>query len=328
MFRKLPFMTLFVFAVATFPAQAAFRAKLVLEDGGEIRGTPQVIPQLNQRLVPGCSVSASRDGTIEYTVDDRTIENQLHPLSRGKTADQCDVSIIVKGYRPVHATLRDKAVIVLKRIGEHEGSTVSLTALNAPKDAKKSYEQGLAALSDRKWDAAQKDFEKAVAIYPQYSPAWSGLGDALVPQSKLPEARAAWEHAVQADPKYIKPYLLLTKMAIVENRNQDASDIAEHALAQNPVEFPAIYFYYAVAQHGLGHQDIAEKFAARAIELDTEHEYPRAEFLLGTLLSARGDRAGAIQHLNKYLAAAPKAVDADAVRKRVADLEQNAATAN
>ena len=147
-------------------------------------------------------------------------------------------------------------------------------------------------------------------------------------QSKLPEARAACEHAVQADPKYIKPYLALTRMAIVENRNQDASDIAERALAQNPVEFPAIYFYYAVAQHGLGFQDVAEKFAGRAIELDTRHEYPRAEYLLGMLLNAKGDRAGAIEHLNKYLAAAPKAADAAAVRQQVADLQQKASAAN
>ena len=331
MIRNTPFVVLILAlcSAAMLHGQATNRAKIVLEGGAPISGTAQVIPQLNERLLPGCDVAVYGNGTIEYRVrGDGTIESRLHPLSRGRTSDECEVSISLKGYKPVHVTLKDKAVIVLKRIGDHEGSTISMTALNAPKDAKKAYEHGLAALSERKWDAAQKDFEKAVAIYPEYSPAWSDLGQALVAQSKLPEARAAWEHAVQADPKYIKAYLQLTRMAIVENRNQDASDLAERALAQNPLEFPAIYFYYAVAQHGLGHQDVAEKFARRAIELDTGHEYPRAEYLLGTLLSARGDRAGAIDHLSKYLAAAPRAVDAAAVRQQVADLEQNAPAAN
>lgn len=308
-------------SAATMRGQATFTAKIALEGGAPIHGTAQVIPQLNSRLVPDCSVATYNDGMIEYRILNTELESQLHPLSRGHTGDECDVAIILKGYRPVHVTLKDKAVIVLKRDGDPEGSSISMTALNAPKDAKKAFDQGQAALSQRKWDVAQKDFEKAVAIYPEYAPAWNDLGEALVSQSKLPEARAAWEHAVKADPKYIRPYLQLVRMAIVEKRNQDASDLAERALAQNPVEFPAIYFYYAVAQHVLGHQDVAEKFATRAIELDTEHEYPRAEYMLASLLVAKGDRAGAIQHLNKYLAYAPKASDAEAVRKQIADLE-------
>ena len=318
-----------VFGAVAMHAQAAFTAKIVLEGGAPIHGTAQIIPQLNSRLVPDCVVAGIYDdGMIEYNVPNTSLEGQLHPLSRGHTADECDVTISLKGYQTVHVTLKDKAVIVLKRIGDHEGSTISMTELNAPKDAKKAHEQGLTALAERKWAAAQKDFEKAVGIYPDYAAAWNDLGEALIAQSKLPEARAAWEHAVQADPKFIGPYLQLVRMAIVENRSQDASNLAERALAQNPIEFPAIYFYYAVAQHGLGHQDVAEKFASRAIELDTRHEYPRAEYMLGTLLSARGDRAGAIVHLNKYLAQAPKASDAVAVRKQIADLEQTAPAAN
>jgi tetratricopeptide (TPR) repeat protein len=294
------------------------RARIVQEGGAPLPGVPQVIVQHTNRLADGCVILTARgfgDGTIEYVIDPRSrAYNQ-------QTADECEVTISLKGYQSVRVTLKDKAVIVLKHVGDPEGSTISMTALNAPKDAKKVFEQGQAALSQRKWDVAQKDFEKAVAIYPEYAPAWNDLGEALVSQSKLPEARAAWEHAVKADPKYIRPYLQLVRMAIVEKRNQDASDLAERALAQNPVEFPAIYFYYAVAQHVLGHQDVAEKFVTRAIELDTEHEYPRAEYMLASLLVAKGDRAGAIQHLNKYLAYAPKASDADAVRKQIADLE-------
>jgi tetratricopeptide (TPR) repeat protein len=324
MIRNTPFvaMMLLLCCAPTMHGQVIYSATIVLEGGAPLTAAPQVVAQLTDRLVPGCGIDVVGKGTIQYQV------NSASRVYNPQTADQCEVSINLKGYKPVHVTLKNKAVIVLKRIGDHEGSTISMTALNAPKDARKAYEQGQAALAERKWDVAQKYFEKAVAVYPEYSPAWNDLGEALVAQSKLPEARAAWEHAIQADPKYIRPYLQLIRMAIVENRSQDASNIAERALAQNPVEFPAIYFYYAVAQHGLGHQDVAEKFAIRAIELDTAREYPRAEFLLGTLLSARGDRAGAIQHLNKYLEAAPKAVDAAAVRQRIADLEQNAAAAN
>jgi tetratricopeptide (TPR) repeat protein len=299
---------------------AVHHARIVLEGGAPFTKDPQIIPDQTERLVPGCLIQSLSGGLIEYAIDPRSRAYDPNPQ------DGCAVRISVKGYQSVHVTLKENAVIVMKRIGEQEGLTVSSTALNAPKDARKAYEQGSAALADRKWDIAQKDFEKAVAIYPEYAPAWDDLGASLLAQSKLAEARAAWERSVKADPRYIKPYLPLARMAIVENRPQDASDLAEKALAQNPVEFPGIYFYYAIAQHSLGHQDVAEKFALRATELDATHEYPRAEFLLGTLLDARGDRKGAIEHLGKYLDEAPKAVDADQVRQRIATLEQSAAT--
>jgi tetratricopeptide (TPR) repeat protein len=295
------------------------QARIVLEGGAPMTTMPRIIAQDTDRLRAGCIIlGIIGNGLVEY---------EINPYSRPvntENLDGCDVSINLKGYKPVVVTLKQDAVITLKRIGDHEGSTVSETSLSAPKDAQKAYEHGLAAISEHKWDAAQKDLQKAVDIYPQYAQAWSTLGEVMVAQSKLPDARAAWEHAVKADPKYIKPYQELARMAIVENRAQDASEIAEKALAQSPVEFPAVYFYYAVAQQGLGHPDVAEKFARQAIELDTGHEYPRAEYLLASLLDAKGDRAGAIDHLNKYLEAAPKAADADKVRQRIAQLEQKA----
>jgi regulator of sirC expression with transglutaminase-like and TPR domain len=80
-----------------------------------------------------------------------------------------------------------------------------------------------------------------------------------------------------------------------------------------------------VANLNLHHLDVAEKSARRAVELDANHEIPRAENLLGTLLAARGDRQGAIQHLNKYLELSPKAADADKVRQLIADLARSPA---
>jgi len=83
-------------------------------------------------------------GLIEYAIDPRSRAYDPNPQ------DGCAVRISVKGYQSVHVTLKENAVIVLKRIGEQEGLTVSSTALDAPKDARKAYEQGSAALADGK----------------------------------------------------------------------------------------------------------------------------------------------------------------------------------
>ncbi len=221
----------------------------------------------------------------------------------------------------MNATLRNDATIVLKRVGLHEGSTVSATALNAPEPARKAYGKGENAITEEKYAAAQKNFEKAVEIDPDYAEAWSGLGEALQKQSKPTEARTALEKAVQVDPKYIKPYIQLTMLDLQEKRPEDAVAISGRAVAMNPLEFPELYFYNAVANYNLKHFDVAETSALRATELDTGHEVPRSELLLGTIYIAKGDRSGALQHLRKYLEIVPKAPDADQVKKTIAALE-------
>jgi tetratricopeptide (TPR) repeat protein len=199
-----------------------------------------------------------------------------------------------------------------------------MASLNAPKDAKKAYDKGAAAMAEQKWANAQKDFEKAVAIYPEYSQAWSDLGEVLAQQSQPGEARAAFEHAIQVDPKYIKAYVQLARMLATEGKNQEVLEITAKAFQYNPLEFPAIYFYDAVANYNLRQYDAALKSAERAAQLDTDHEIPRAENLVGTIYAIKGDYPAAIEHLKKYLAAAPKAPDAAKVQEEIAQLERRA----
>ena len=296
--------------------QFRYRAKLATEDGSPLPTTPQIIPSLSQRLVANCRIlTMFGDGTVEYVIDWRS--RPYEPA----TADVCSVTIRLKGYRATEATLRNGAVIVLQRLGDNEGSMVSLTALKAPEEAQKAYGKGVVAMTDKKWSAAQKNFERAVEIYPQYAQAWSDLGEVLREQSKTVEAGAAWKRALEADPKYIKAYLQLTRLALEEKRMEEAAGFAERALAMNPIEFPAIYFYDAAANYNLRRLDQAEKSVRRAIDLDSHHQIPRAEVLLGSVLAAKGDRRGAVEHLRKYLEMSPKAIDAAEVHRTIAKLE-------
>ncbi|HTC89584.1 MAG TPA: tetratricopeptide repeat protein [Bryobacteraceae bacterium] len=302
-------------SLATAFAQT-YHATIVTEDGSPLPTTPQIIPDLSDRLVQECVITNTfGNGSLQYLVNLRS--RAYDPA----TADMCSVTIRLKGYRTTQATLRNDSTVVLKRVGLHEGSTVSASALNAPEPAKKIYGKGVNAMTDEKWAVAQKDFEKAVEIYPDYAAAWSDLGEVLQKQAKAADARAAWEKAVQADPKYIKPYIQLMMLDLAEKRPEDAVTIGGRAVAMNPLEFPELYFYFAAANYNLKHFDVAEVNAKRATELDNAHEIPRAELLLASTLIARGDRAGALQHFKKYLEIVPKAADAEQVKRAVAQLE-------
>lgn len=307
-------------AATAIASAQTYHATINTEDGSPLPTSPQIIPSLSDRLVQECViVNIFGNGSVQYLVNWRS-----RPYDPA-TADACTVTIRLKGYQPAQVTLRNDATIVLKRIGLHEGSTVSATALRAPEPAKKAYGKGVNAMTDEKWESAQKNFEKAVEIDPDYAAAWSDLGEVLRRQAKPDEARAAWQKAVAADPKYIKPYIQLTMLDLSEKKVEDAATIAGKAVAMNPLEFPELYFYYAVANFNLKHFDVAETNARRATDLDTAHEVPRAELLLASVLVAKGDRSGALEHLKKYIEIVPKAPDADQVKRAIAELEVPAA---
>ena len=316
--RIFPALAAFALAIVMAAAASAqaYHSQIVTEDGTPLATSPQVIPALSERLVQECVIlNIFGNGSVQYMVNWRSRPYDV------STEDACDVTIRMKGYRPMTVTLRNDATVVLKRIGIHEGSTVTITSLNAPPPAKKEFGKGVEAMTDGKWSSAQKHFEKALDIYPTYAAALSDLGQVLAEQNKLDEARANWEKAVQADPKYIKPYVQLTRLALQQKNAQDAATIGGRAVAMNPLEFPELYFYYAVANFELKHFDIAEANARRAIDVDTDHEIPRAQVLLATLLVAKGDRAGAVEHFKKYLELSPKAADSAQIQRAIAELQ-------
>jgi len=294
-----------------------FQANIVTEDGSPLPTSPQITPSLNIALQNECQIiDIFGSGSVDYVVNYR---NRSYDPA---TADMCSVTIRLRGFQPVQATLRNHGTIVLKHIGGlHEGSTVTATSLNAPEPAKKAFGKGVNAMDDGKLDAAQKNFEKAVEIYPQYAMAWSDLGEVLLREAKPGDARAAMEKAVAADPKYIKAYVQLAMLDLNEKKVEDAAAIAGQAVAMHPLESPQLYFYNAVANFNLKHLDVAEFSARRATELDTAHETPRAELLLGKILAAKGDRSGALDHLRKYLEIVPKAQDAAQVQRAIEQLQ-------
>jgi tetratricopeptide (TPR) repeat protein len=172
--------------------------------------------------------SIGLDGRIVYTgpsVDFKLRGAPEYPTIKDiRTTDVCQAVFLIKGYGKITVTLHDGAVIMVQHNGdEDEEATVSLTALQAPPEAQKAWEKGIKALENKKWTQAEKELRRAVTIYPEYASAWSALGEALGELSRPAEARDAWGRAIQADPNYVKPYVLLAQLAIREGRMEDAA---------------------------------------------------------------------------------------------------------
>jgi Flp pilus assembly protein TadD len=237
----------------------------------------------------------------------------------------CELRALLPGFRSSSLNLGlrqamdnpDVGTIVLTRIGNVEGSTISMTSLNAPKDSLKAFTKGRELLKKEKYDDAQREFQKAVDGYPKYASAWYQLG--LLQATKQPdEAEASFHKSIDADPKFVSPYLELVLLLEKRTQWEPARDLSATVLKLNSTDFPQVYFFNAVANFNLHDVDAAEKSAREAVRLDTRKSLPKCQQLLGLILVQKKDFAGAAEHLRAYVEMAPNAPDAADIRKQLA----------
>jgi tetratricopeptide (TPR) repeat protein len=217
--------------------------------------------------------------------------------------------------------------IVLHRLQQVEGFTISATSALAPSKARKEYEKGRDEEKKSKWDAAQEHFSKAVDIYPKYAVAWFELGRAQLQHHKVDDARQSFGQALAADSKFISPYEELAQLALQEKQWKDLDQVTDRLDSLNPVSFPQYWFYNALANYFLQSYDKAEKSARQALQLDAQHRIPKIEYVLGMILTQKHDFTGALEHVRKYLTISPKASDAELVNRQIAELEKLAGSA-
>jgi len=285
--------------------------RVVLRDGS----TPPAPVQITVRRAPGApavwSGYTDKNGNFSCSALGTVIEANLAGFS----------------VHEIKRNLRHERdfVIVLRPVSPGDGVSVSLMDLRAPAAARRAYRYGAAALTKKNWQAAERDFNKAIAVYPGYPSAWKDLGIALERQKRPSEAREAYRKALAADPRFLASYLQLAALALEESKWEDAAEIADKLVALKPYDYPAAYFYHAAAHFKLGQLDIARTSAQRAIEFDLAKQFPRSEYLLGTILAVEGNHAAALEHLREYVERAPKAEDAAQVREQIADLERKVA---
>jgi tetratricopeptide (TPR) repeat protein len=243
----------------------------------------------------------------------------------------CDLQATLPGFRSdvLHLTNRKSlddpnvGTLIMHRLANVEGTTISLTSAMAPKDARKAMERAQNFARKEKWDQSQKEIQKAVEIYPKYAVAWSELGGLQERANDSEGARKSFAMALEADPKLIPPYLALANMASRDSKWQDVSDYTDRVLKLNPVDFPQAYLLNAMSNYYLKKMDVAEKSARQGIDHDPEHRFPRLNEILGAVLIRKQDSAGAAEQFRKYLRYASDGPEIARARKQLADLERS-----
>ncbi len=229
-------------------------------------------------------------------------------------------SIILAGRRVMDNP--DVGTILLHREAPGEGSVVSITTLQAPKDARKAFEKGLEYIKKNKYSEARTEYEKAVQIDQKFAAAWSELGKMQAGAEDFDMARGSFRMAIQSDPKFPAPYLELSIIALEQKKWQEVSDLTGTAIKLDPFDYPQAFLFNAAAHYNLRETEAAEKSVKEAERLDSRHQYPQIAHLYGLILMQKQDYAGAATHLRDYLKVFPGATDAAAVRAELQRLDQ------
>jgi len=213
--------------------------------------------------------------------------------------------------------------ILLRRREGVEGSAISATTLAAPKKARKSYEKAFKEIRKQEPDAekARVQLLGAVEEYPEFAAAWNMLGRLKLDKADRGGAYEAFEKALGADSKYLAPYTPLLRMAVEDQRWDDAVYLSEQILSLNPYDAGAQYFR-AVAQFNKGDIDAAEASVRAMRSGEGEIAFPHAHHLLGTILAKKGEYEPAAASLRKYLEVLPGSPLAATIREQLAQWGQ------
>jgi Tfp pilus assembly protein PilF len=247
----------------------------------------------------------------------------------------CELRASLPGYRSTVVTLAgrrsldnpDVGTIILRRLADVTGFTTSATTLMAPKDAKKAFEKARNARKKNKLPEAQKEYETALSLHPKFAEAYFELAQINLAGNDADAARANFNKAIESDSKFVSPYLGIAQLDASQQKWDLVKATTEKVIQLNRYDFPAAFFYGAVANYNLRDNETAEKLCRSGIEIDQYHRIPKMSHLLGVLLAEKQDFKGASDQLQAYLKFAPKANDAENVKKQLAEIQGRIAQA-
>jgi cytochrome c-type biogenesis protein CcmH/NrfG len=235
----------------------------------------------------------------------------------------CTVEAALKGYISTtidissldgfKSKVNELPPLVLSKSGG-DPRVVKDTADDVPPAAHSAWNAAMKADAADNYPEFATQLRAVVAAAPKFARGWHTLGIAYEAMQMADEARDAYQHAIQADPKLLVSYVTLSHVDVLVKDWQGAEAAAQGAIKLDPKRtFPEVYLHQAVARYELKDYAGAEASVKEALGLSGK-ETSRAEFVLGRILDSKGDYAGAREHIAKFLAEHPKTPDTDLIK--------------
>jgi Tfp pilus assembly protein PilF len=317
-FVTVPLLSVFLESAGANTYQIILHGKVTMEDGS----APPVVVGI-ERI---CSdIAGSAPGPLTNRKGEYIWQMEIDPLEsrncviRATHAGYTSSDVEVSGLDTTRTALDLPNIKIHASVADPYTLNFSETGISAR--ARPDWKAAMKALDEQNLSEVAVHLEAVVAAAPKAAQAWHGLGIVDERLNKPAEAHAAYEHAIESDPKMLTPYVTLTRLCIKTKDWNAAAKTADALIKVDPKHsYPEIYLHQAVARYELKDLKGAEESVMEAMRLDPANKRPRAEYVLGRILEAKGDSAGAKEHMAKYLALEPAPSDVDLVRGHIDDL--------
>lgn len=158
-----------------------------------------------------------------------------------------------------------------------------------------------------RFEEAQREYEKALAIQPDNPAALNNRAIALYRTGRLEEAEGVLSELVERHPRHADAFNNLAAIALDRRRFAVAAERARQALDVNP-RMAEAWNNLGLAQSNLEAVDEARKSFETALELSPE--YWQARLNLGALLGRDGEPRAAADLLDRVIRQVPRLADA------------------
>jgi len=313
-----------------FPVQAddtIFRGKVVRDDGsplGHMVTVQRVCNGEDQPVREG--VASPKTGEYYVRLDVDPFGQVFAGLNMVPVA--CMLEVYDKGFVSSQIDLSDRSIMNNPHLPDIVLAPATRATVlgnerdpSVPHAASKSWNQAVNLVLARNWAVAETPMRTVVERAPKFAAGWSALGILYSNLGKAEEARRALQRAIELDPKPLSPYMALTTVEINLKDWKTAGATARTLIAADKKHvYIEADLMLGVALYQVREFDSALAAVNDAMRLDKLHQLPRAEYVQGLILEARGDLSGAGQHLRNYAQEHPHAKDIATVNDRLANL--------
>jgi tetratricopeptide (TPR) repeat protein len=218
--------------------------------------------------------------------------------------------------------LQDRYDIV-KELGDKEKAKAALDALIAADPSRDTavrvFNLGAEASRAGETDAAIAYLERALTIDPTLDPAASALGSLYLKKKDYPKALAFAEKVLAAKPGDLEAMTLRYETYRAMGDKAKAAEAQVAMQTASAASTPEELYKQGVALYNANNSVAARATFEQLVKRDPNHA--KAHFLLGNIMVATGENAGAKEHLQKFLELAPNDPDAGTAKEMLAYLK-------
>lgn len=207
--------------------------------------------------------------------------------------------------------------------GQKKGDIYSVNPIfkDVPKDALEKFKKGAEKGQKNDFKGAVAAFDEAIALYPQFAPAYLEKGSAQLKLEEYENAIASFAKAIEIKPDYYEAkYSMGYARFLMQNYEAAAPVFGD--LLQTRKDDPLVFMYIGICLLHMNRADQAEYALKQAISLKGGENLSLAHRYLGGIYIQKKKNAEAISELEKYLQLVPKAPDAEKLRQTISDLKK------